>query len=1170
MKPAVAESRARLRPASAADSSQTAELSNGEYHVFLNRSGSGYSQLSGTAVTRWSYDELLDANGFFIYLRDLNDYGTWSIGERPGRTTPQSYEFDAGPRSATIHRLENGILARVDVIVAPEHSFEIRRLSVSNLSEQSRRIEVTSYLEWVLTSPEADASHPAFSKLFVETEFCFERSAILARRRPRRCDESEFWGFHAILVDVDRFQEELEFETNRYRFIGRGRTLAAPQALEPGAVLTADTGAVLDPAASLRTAVALEPGETRCVTFALGAATSRDAIDEMLRVASDGPQVQRLVEKSLVPAAAALESSHVRYATHNNGDGDAAGGPALSKVQVQKYRRDSHERSASSGGLREALRFENGYGGFTAGGEEYRIRLMPEGRGGHRHPPLPWANVICNEQGGFLVTERGAGHTWSANSRLNRLTAWHNDPVIDPHSEALWIRDEDERVFWSPTPGPTPAAEEYRVRHGFGYTAFEHESHELAQQVTMFMTASDPVKVVRLRIANHGDRQRHLSIFSFIQWALGGLVSETAGQVSCEHDGECGALLARNPHRELYGDFVAFSAPIVETAVGRKASYTCDRVAFLGRNGSVDTPAALAANDELDGEAGAGVDQCAAWQIPVQLPPGGEFECSFLLGEAADRSTAAELIEKYRRSGCVATALAEVKQFWRSNLSRISIETPDPEIDFMVNGWLMYQNLSCRMWGRSAYYQPGGAFGFRDQLQDSAALMLVRPDITRAQILRHAAQQFVEGDVLHWWHPDTGYGVRTRFSDDLLWLPMVSAEYVRMTGDRQLLDEEAPFVTAPPLASGQQEAYLRPAPSGEYGTIYEHCCRALDRGLTVGPHGLPLIGCGDWNDGFSRVGQAGRGESVWLGFFIDYVLERMLPICASRGDAERAERYNKYRARLREAIDRAGWDGAWYRRAYYDNGEPMGSTTSDECQIDALAQAWAVISGIASPDRARSAIEAVEERLIDDGAGIIRLLTPPFNRTPHDAGYIKGYLPGIRENGGQYTHGVLWVVRALAEMGRGTRATQLLRMIGPVWHASSHERADIYQTEPYVVAADIYGHAPHVGRGGWTWYTGSAGWMYRVAVESIFGISLEEGRTLCIKPAISSHWPRCRMTYRLPGSTTTYEIAIENPEGREHGVSGAAVDGQPATVDGRTARIPLVDDGATHRVAIQV
>jgi cyclic beta-1,2-glucan synthetase len=578
----------------------------------------------------------------------------------------------------------------------------------------------------------------------------------------------------------------------------------------------------------------------------------------------------------------------------------------------------------------------------------------------------------------------------------------------------------------------------------------------------------------------------------------------------------------------------------------------------------------VASGNKLDDFVGGSEQPCAAWQVSIELPRGATFEGSFLLGEAASQSEAAQIIRDYSNSGQLQRAYDDVTEFWNDMTSAIVVETPDREIDLMVNGWLLYQNLSCRMWGRSAYYQPGGAFGFRDQLQDSAAFVHHRPDITRTQILRHAAQQFVDGDVLHWWHPDTGYGLRTRFSDDLLWLPYIAAEYVHKTGDQAILDEEVPFISGKPLAEGHAEAYLRPEVSDETASLYEHCCRALDRGLTSGGNGLPLIGSGDWNDGFSRVGHAGRGESVWLGFFIDHVLEQMLPLCARRGDDDRLRRYSEYRQRLRSALNSAGWDGAWYRRAYYDNGQMLGSATSDECQIDAIAQAWSVISGVAPPERAAMAMEAVESRLIDDEAGMIRLLTPSFNSTPNDPGYIKGYLPGIRENGGQYTHGVLWVVRALAELGRGTRAVDLLRMLSPVWHTSSPEKVGVYQTEPYVVAADVYGEPPHVGRGGWTWYTGSAGWMYRVAIESVFGVTTEHGQTLVINPSISSAWPRCRLSYRLPGGETRYDITIENPSGNEHGVKEASVDGRPAVVENGVARVLLLRDGKTHQVVVRL
>jgi cyclic beta-1,2-glucan synthetase len=783
---------------------------------------------------------------------------------------------------------------------------------------------------------------------------------------------------------------------------------------------------------------------------------------------------------------------------------------------------------------------------------------------------MPWTNVIANEQAGFIVSESGAGYTWSGNSRTNRLTAWNNDPICDPHGEALWIRDEDRKVFWSPTPGPTPANAEYEVRHGFGYSVFKNASQELLQEVTVFMSRDEPVKLTRVRITNRCGRNRRLSLFSYAQWALGGLPVETANSVKTDYDGSLPVIWATNPNRDVYAEHVAFCSLSIDEGKRYQKFSSRDREAFVGHCGDLDSPAALVSADALNGNGTGEKDPCAVWQTRFELAPGESFECTLLLGETADREQAKSLIRKYADPLQAQQALADVRQFWLQLLSAVTIETPDKEIDLVVNGWLTYQNLSCRMWGRSAFYQPGGAYGFRDQLQDSAALLHHRADMTRVQILRHASQQFVEGDVLHWWHPDNGYGLRTRFSDDLLWLPCIVAEYVLRTGDKAILDEEVSFVAASPIQADHQEAYLLAERTGFSASVYEHCCRALDRGLTTGEHGLPLIGCGDWNDGFSRVGRQGKGESVWLAFFIDFALQRMLPICKSRGNHARVARYTEYQNRVRDAANSAGWDGAWYRRAYYDNGQPIGSSKSDECQIDALVQAWAVLSGAASKERAESAIAAAEERLISDGDGMIRLLTPAFDRTRNDPGYIKGYLPGIRENGGQYTHGVLWFVRAVAEMGRGTRAVELLRMLTPAWHAATKERADVYKTEPYVVAADIYGEAPHVGRGGWTWYTGSAGWMFRVAIESIFGVSMEDGRMLVVNPSISSEWPKCRISYRLPDGHTCYDIVIENPDGKQHGVSSGTLDGQSVEVANGAARIPVSNDGASHHVEIRL
>jgi N,N'-diacetylchitobiose phosphorylase len=1165
----------RIRPAKGAAlgiSSQEVELTNGRYSVKLTAVGSGISQCRGLDVTRRTVDPTCDPDGFHIYLRDLEqqdgeDRLVWSAGYQPTRITPHAYAFQFTDSAAEISRLNHEIESQLTVCVAIEHDVELRRCRLTNRGNRKRRIELTSYVELVLAVRDADANHPTFSKLFVETEYRPELAAIVARRRPRGSDESERFAFHRLLTDTAD-TNDVEFETNRKRFLGRGRGISAPQALDPGGRMTGDAGAVLDPIGSLRTVVELAPGESRDVIYLLGAATGRDAIEALIAaVDSFDAASDLLAAVEIGDAGGNGDARWIAHAAHeSNGSSNGDGQPRRIYLPAAAVVTETDE--SPKAGSQETLQFENTFGGFSADGSEYVIRLAPDAAGQLRVPPQPWVNVLANESAGCIVTERGAGYTWSGNSRHNRVTAWHNDPVSDPHAEAIWLRDEEADVFWSPLPGPTPAEAPYEVRHGFGYTTFRHVSLGLAQETTMFMAPEEPVKFVRLRIENTGLAARRLTLFTYQHWLLGTLVGES-DVIATAFDQSLQTIFAENPQRELYRDATAFST-VVADVLPTERSHTGDRASFIGRFGDLSEPAAVAEGERLDGRTGGRLDPCAAWQLPLEIPAGETFECTLVLGESANRDAANQLVAKYRKPGEVAKAFDATTEFWRDTLSAIKIETPDRELDLVVNGWLSYQNLACRMWGRSAFYQPGGAFGFRDQLQDSSALVYHRPDVTRRQILRHASQQFVEGDVLHWWHADTNFGLRTRFSDDLVWLPFVASAYVATTGDEALLDEVVPFIAGEVLKPGHAELGMVGTPADSSATVYEHCCRALDRALTRGAHGLPLMGSGDWNDGMNRVGQVGQGESVWLGFFLHAVLGQMLPICERRGDAARLANYTAERERLADVLNGPGWDGGWYRRAYYDNGEPLGSASSDECQIDALAQAWAVLSGVAPRERADLAVAAVEERLVDEAAGFIRLLDPPFDKTPQDPGYIKGYVPGVRENGGQYTHGVLFFVRALAEMGRGTRAVELLKMMSPVSHTATAARTAVYQTEPYVVAADVYSQPPHVGRGGWTWYTGSAGWMFRVAVESIFGLAVEGGKTQVLRPSISSAWPSCKLHYRLPDGRTQYEITVENPAGKEAGVTAATVDGVPADVADGAARIALAKDGALHRVVVRL
>jgi cyclic beta-1,2-glucan synthetase len=803
--------------------------------------------------------------------------------------------------------------------------------------------------------------------------------------------------------------------------------------------------------------------------------------------------------------------------------------------------------------LRSDLEFFNGLGGFAADGREY-VTILGEGQ----WTPAPWINVISNPYFGFQVSESGSGYTWSLNSRENQLTPWSNDPVSDPPGETIYVRDEDSGELWGPT--VLPIREEawpYIARHGQGYSRFEHTSHEVALDLLQFVPLEDPIKISRLTIENRSARSKRLSVTAYVEWVLGVSRSASAPFIVTEVDPETGMMLARNPWNSEFGGRVAF-ADLGE----RQTAWTGDRTEFLGRNGTLDHPLSLERGDRLSGKVGAGLDPCGALQTIVELQAGGRAEIVFLLGEVATREEARDLISRYRAADLDGT-LRTVMEHWEDVLGAVQVTTPDRAMNIMLNGWLLYQTLACRVWARAAFYQSGGAYGFRDQLQDVMALTVAKRDVARAQLLRAAARQFVEGDVQHWWHPPSGRGVRTRISDDLLWLPYALFHYLEVTGDVGLLDEVVPFLDGPALAAGQDESYFEPTVSEQSGTMFEHCARALDRSLAVGSHGLPLIGTGDWNDGMNRVGSAGKGESVWLGWFLHTILWEFARVADARGERQRAEMWRLHVSALKAALEREAWDGEWYRRAYFDDGTPLGSATNDECRIDSIAQSWGVISGGAEPARGARAMAAVEKHLVRPGEGLVLLFTPPFDRGSHDPGYIKGYLPGVRENGGQYTHAAIWSVLAFAALSDGDKASELFSLLNPINHASTRAGVYRYKVEPYVVAADIYAEPPHAGRGGWTWYTGSAGWMYRAGVEWLLGFRLR-GSVLYLDPCIPRSWRGFEVTFRYHASR--YEIRVENPRGVMRGISTIVVDDTPLA--SRSASVKLSGDGKTRRVRV--
>ena len=1278
-------------------------LSNGTLSTGITDAGGGFTRWRDIALTAWSADPTRDSEGTWIYVSDLDEGETWSVGRNPAGGTPPEYGVIYSAHVAEFNRRERGLFLRTEVSVAPSDDVEIRIVTITNETDRARNLALTSYAEVVL-APDADyRRHPAFSKLFVQSEFLSEFDALLFTRRPRSSREKTPVLVHRLLKGEETIALR-GYESNRELFLGRGRSAEAPEVLMEGGELSRTVGTVLDPVMSLQADVQVPPHGTVSVGFVTIVAGSRrsalelttrygslSALEWSLRDAAveAGREVQRVgIPPDSLPVLQRLLASLLIAPPFPKTSGGAVGragftqsrlwgfgisgdhpillvrasdSPGINDLDILSEALLAHRywrrlgqkidvvilRQGVSGydddgqgnlrrilertGAREWLNrpggvfliradqvvsedrlflehmarvvlesgsgtiaeqldnreppapelprfvpplpiestdpaakitpllerpddllFDNGFGGFSPDGREYVIHLE-EGE----HTPAPWSNVLANPQFGALVTESGLGNTWSVNSGENRLTPWSNDPVSDPSGEVIYLRDEETARMWSPTPLPAPGPGAHQIRHGAGYTDYTYHGEGLEHRLRVFVAPHAPVKLFRLRLKNTWSKPRRLTATFYAEWVLGTDRTKTRAHIRPAYHGETGSILATC---EWSPDFVDRTAFLASSAVSHGA--TADRTEFLGRNRSSARPAALE-RWGLCGTFHAGVDPCAALQIHIDIPAGGEHEVHFVLGQGANREEALELLRTYRDVAAVDTAWTDLAEHWDGILDRIQVDTPDPALNVMLNRWLLYQSITCRIYGRTALYQSSGAFGYRDQLQDVAALTFVAPEITRRHILEAAAHQFEEGDVLHWWRPPGDAGVRTRCSDDLLWLPYVVCEYVRTTHDYSVLDEEVPFLRADRLAEEEHDRYGRFDKTLDLVTILAHCRRALERGSTLGQRGLPLIGSHDWNDGMSEVGIEGVGESVWLGWFTIETQRRFAELCDHLGEHEEAKRWRRRARELVDAAEKHAWEGDRYLRGWYDDGTPLGSKDSDEARIFSLAQSWGALTGAADPERIERAVRTAVDELVDDDARIIRLFHPPFDKTEKHPGYIKGYPPGLRENGGQYTHAATWLAWANRSIGDYDTLGRLVGYLNPIGKADTEERANTYRVEPYVIAADVYGTPPYTGRGGWTWYTGAAAWAWRLGMEGMLGITFRGG-DLCLDPALPSDWKGYRAKIELPDATLEIEVRG----------SGLALSRNPRfLLDGETMlspRVPLRALRGHHRLELIV
>ena len=1290
-------------------------LSNGRYTVMLTATGSGYSRWGDFAITRWRDDPTCDNSGSFILMRDVGTGKHWSSTAQPfgahGTFTPCIFAED----HARFMKSRGNLTTVMDVLVSGEDDGEVRKVSISNKGHFSHEIEITSFSELVLATEANDNAHPAFSKMFVQTEFNDEYNALIATRRKRSAEDADIWAGHFAVIEGET-TAEIQYETSRANFIGRGNTLVSAQAMtmdqcSASKPLSNTVGCVLDPVFSLRYRLKVPPQGSVNISFWTVVASSKEALLEMIdrhynisaydraktlawtqaqvqlrhlgieftevadfqrlsapilypdprfksssakiikgvgcqselwphSISGDLPIVLLLIDdiediaqvKQLLRAHeywrmkclavdlviinehpssyiqdlhnaidTAVRSSQSRptfdheflqqlsvSAVHvfradmiNSTTRDmlhavarvvlvASHGLINKQIFLQTTKNNNHgvgiipkghspklkKESILPKANLPALEFFNGLGGFGNKGREYIIRL----HNGER-TPAPWINVIANSCFGFHVSAEGSGYTWSENSRENQLTTWSNDAVSDPIGEIAYVCDEDSGEIYTATAQPLQDKGSYLIHHGFGYSRFQHQVSGLSLDLIQYVPLNDAIKISRLTIHNSSGRKRRLSVTAYAEWVLGTTRSKAGSFINTSLNPETNAILLHNRWGMAFPERVAF----VDMA-GQQTAWTTNRTEFIGRNGSKAIPKALCDQVALSGTVGAGFDPCTALQTHIELADGESREIILFLGQSDSEQNAVALVKHYRQTDLNAI-FDDVKNHWQTLLNKVQVKTPDRAMDIMLNGWLLYQTIACRILARSSFYQASGAYGFRDQLQDGMALTLSQPEITRSHILRAAGRQFVEGDVQHWWLPHSGQGVRSHISDDRVWLSLATANYIKVTDDKEILTEVIPFIEGKQLEKEQHDRYFKPAVADESASLFEHCARGLDQCIELtGEHGLPLMGTGDWNDGMNLVGAEGKGESVWLGWLLIHTIDVFAVYAGTQkneSDRLRGKRWQEHAEKVRLCIDEQAWDGDWYRRATFDDGTWLGSSSNDECQIDSIAQSWAVLANATDQNKVMSAMSSAENKLINHQDGLALLFTPPFDKTAHNPGYIKGYPPGLRENGGQYSHAAMWFILALAKQGEGKKAVDLFAMLNPINHASNVEKAQCYKVEPYAVAADIYSVAPYVGRGGWTWYTGAAGWMYQAGLEGILGIR-REGKTLIIQPCIPDEWPAFSAILEIENSH--FDIEVNNLVPLANGQLYAELNG--ISLENKESFVSVELDGGHHQLII--